>query len=69
MRRIVQVMGRDWDRHQKKFLEDLKKKMGGIDFKKHPPTEREKYECVKKWGYIRLEEIAFNRRRIKIRSK
>jgi len=61
-------MSREAPERTKKFLEELKQKVGGIDFTKEPPTQREMYECVKKLGCVYLPEIAFNRRRLNIRK-
>lgn len=55
------------EKSEKKFLEELKRRNGGIDFKKYPPTEREMYECAKKIGYVNLAKIAYDRRRIIVR--
>jgi len=43
--------------------------MGGIDFKKHPLTQEEEYNCLKELGYLNLQKIAFARRRIKVREE
>jgi len=59
----------DKERSEKKFLNELNKKMGGIDFKKHPLTQKEEYDCVKKLGYLNLQKIAFDRRRIVVREE
>lgn len=56
----------DRERYEKKFLKELNKKMGGVDFKKHPLTQEEEYNCVKKLGYLDLQKIAFDRRKIKL---
>lgn len=53
-------------RRTDKFLEELKQRCGGIDFMKDPLTEQEKYEAIKRsGGCLSLEEIAYNRRKIK----
>lgn len=53
-------------RRTDKFLEELKEKCGGIDFMKDPLTEQEKYEAIKRSnGCLSLQEIAFERRRVK----
>ena len=57
---------------KEKSLEHIKKVCGGgeeSDFKKHPPTEEEIYECVQRLGCVSLEDIAFHRRKIVIRRK
>lgn len=54
------------ERDKQKFLEELKQKCGGVDFIKDPLTEQEKYESIKRnKGCLSLEEIAYNRRRLK----
>jgi len=67
-KRIAQ-RNKDKQRAERKFLKELNRKMGGIDFKKHPLTQEEEYNCVKKLGYLNLQKIAFDRRRIVIRRK
>jgi len=53
-------------RRTDKFLEELKKKCGGVDFIKHPLTEQEKHEAIKRaGGCLSLQEIAYERRRMK----
>jgi len=59
----------DKERSEQKFLRKLNKKMGGIDFKKHPLTQEEEYNCLKELGYLNLQKIAFARRRIKVREE
>lgn len=59
-------MNKEDERRTEKFLEELKKKCGGVDFRKNPPTKREMYEAIKRTGgCLSLQEIAYNRRRIK----
>lgn len=53
-----------------KPLEHIKKVCGGgeeADFKKNPVTEDEISKCVDRLGCVSLEDIAFHRRRLKIR--
>ena len=66
-RRIVR-RNKDRERAERKFLKELNRKMGGIDFKKHPLTQEEEYNCVKKLGYLNLQRVAYERRRIVIKE-
>lgn len=54
---------------EQKFLRTLNKKMGGIDFKKHPLTQEEEYNCLKELGYLNLQKVAYERRKIRIGGK
>ena len=62
-------MSRESPAYIKKFMEELKKRNGGIDFQKDPPSRREMYECVKRIGCVSLPDIAQERRKIRVRSK
>jgi len=62
-------MSRESPAYVKKFMEELKRRNGGIDFQKDPPTKREMYECVKRIGCVSLSDIAYERRKVKVRSK
>lgn len=59
-------MSREDKNRREKFLEELKQRCGGTDFIKNPLTEQEKYEAIKRSkGCLSLQEIAYNRRKIK----
>lgn len=57
------------EKSEQKFLRKLNKKMGGIDFKKHPLTQKEEYNCLKELGYLNLQKIAYARRKIRVRGE
>ena len=56
----------------KETFEHIKKVCGGgkeADFIKNPTTKEEISECIDRLGCVSLEDIAFHRRRMKIRRK
>lgn len=52
-----------------KGLEHIKKVCGGgaeANFEEHPPTQEEMSACIKRLGYLSLQNIAYFRRKIRL---